>query len=193
MNLLLPTVVSDVTGVTGMKILKAMLAGEHNPPVLAQFRDHRWAQSEQTSAKSLQGNYRQEHLVALQQAVELYETYPAKVAAGDRMIEQHLASLEDRLGDPARPSAGNRPDLHPPLYRLTGVDLSRGVDVHTAFKVVAETGTDRSPWPTQIHFTSWLGLAPGNTTSGGKRLSGKTRRTWEPPKRSPPPPVNLPA
>ena len=189
MNLLLHNVVSDVTGVTGMKILKAILAGERDPQVLAQFRDHRCAQSEETIAKSLQGNYRQEHLFALQQAVELYETYQAKIAACDRMIEQQLASLEGKIDlatqpvpqptKPARMTTGNRPrfDLHTPLYRLTGVDLSRvsGVDVHTAFKVIAETGTDMSPWPTEKHFTSWLGLAPGNKISGGKRLSGKTK------------------
>jgi transposase len=189
MNLLLHNVVSDVTGVTGMQILKAILSGERDPHVLAKFRDRRCAQSEETIAKSLVGTYREEHLFTLKQAVELYEIYQERIAACDRKTEQHLASLEAKVDltttpvpkptKPARMTTGNRPqfDLHSHLYRITGVDLSRisGVDVHTGFKVIAETGTDMSPFPTEKHFTSWLGLAPGNKISGGKRLSGKTK------------------
>jgi transposase len=189
MNLLLANVVSDVTGVTGMKILKAILAGERDPKVLAQFRDHRCAHSKETIAKSLVGNYREEHLFALRQAVDLYEFYQAKIAECDRAIEAQLFRLDAAMSlsvhpvpkptKPARMTTGNRPqfDLHSHLYRITGVDLSRisGVDVHTAFKVISETGTEMSRFHTEKHFTSWLGLAPGNKISGGKQLSGKTK------------------
>lgn len=189
MNLLLHHVVSDVTGVTGMRILKAILAGERDPKVLAQFRDRRCSQSPETLAKSLVGNYREEHLFALKQAVELYEFYQAKIADCDRAIEAQLLQFDAAVDltaqpvpkptKPARLTTGNRPqfDLHSHLYRITGVDLSRisGVDVHTAFRVISEIGTDMSRFPTEKHFTSWLGLAPGNEISGGKRLSGKTK------------------
>lgn len=189
MNLLLHNAVSDVTGVTGMQILKAILSGERDPHVLAKFRDRRCAQSEETIAKSLVGTYREEHLFTLKQAVELYEIYQERIAACDRKTEQHLASLEAKVDltttpvpkptKPAPMTTGNRPqfDLPSHLYRITGVDLSRisGVDVHTGFKVIAETATDMNPFPTEKHFTSWLGLAPGNKISEGKRLSGKTK------------------
>lgn len=189
MNLLLANVVSDVTGITGMKILKAILSGERDPKALAKFRDRRCSQSQETIAKSLIGHYREEHLFALAQAVELYQTYQAKIAECDRAIERHMASLEAAVDlhvrptpkpvKPARMSSGNRPqlDLHSHLYRITGVDLSRisGVHVHTAFKVLSETGTDMKRWPTEKHFVSWMGLCAGNKVSGGKRLSGKTK------------------
>jgi transposase len=135
------------------------------------------------------GNYREEHLFALKQAVELYEFYQAKIADCDRAIEAQLLQFDAAVDltvqpvpkptKPARLTTGNRPqfDLHSHLYRITGVDLSRisGVDVHTAFKVISEIGTDMSRFPTEKHFTSWLGLAPGKEISGGKRLSGKTK------------------
>jgi transposase len=188
MNLLLHNVVTDVTGVTGMRIIKAILAGERDPLVLASFRDPRCKNSVETIARSLEGHYKEEHLFGLKQAVELYEFYQAKIADCDRQIEEQLAAFDDRSDGteaeaPPRSGKGkprgNEPsfDVQADLYRMTGVDLTLidGIDAYTALKVVSEVGTDMSHWKSPKQFASWLGLCPGNKVSGGKRLSGKTK------------------
>jgi transposase len=185
MNLLLHHVVADITGVTGLKIIHAILDGERNPHVLAALRDYRCKHSAAVIAKSLEGNYRAEHLFALRQAVTLYDTYQAQIAACDQQLEQYLASLTPVTTDPCptpakpRQRTGNplRFDAHAQLYRLTGVDLTRidGIDTTTALTVVSEVGTDMSRWRTVKHFTSWLGLCPGTKKSGGRVLSSKTK------------------
>jgi len=188
MNLLLHHVVTDITGVTGMTIIRAILAGERDPQVLAQYRDPRCKQSAEVIAKSLVGTYREEHLFALQQAVTLYDTYLAQIAACDRQIEQYLSSL-DRVTDdlpppPVKPRqrpTHNQPrfDARTYLYQLTGVDLTRidGIEAATALTLISEIGTDMRRWKTANHFVSWLGLCPGTRISGGKVLSSKTKPT----------------
>jgi len=186
MNLLLHNVVSDITGVTGMRIIKAILAGERNPLVLAGFRDPRCKNSVATIARSLEGHYKAEHLFSLRQAVELYEFYQAKIADCDHEIERQLAVFDDRSDGGQTPAprkgkpAGNGLDFDVLgyLYRMTGVDLTRieGIDAYTALKVIAEVGTDMSRWKSSKQFASWMGLCPGNKVSGGKKLSGKTNR-----------------
>src|SRR5215813_181267 len=104
MNLLLHNVVSDITGTTGMKILKAIIAGERNPQVLASHRDPHCRNSAETIAKSLVGNYREEHLFALQQAVELYEIYQSKISACEMAIARHLAAQSACTDEPPPPS-----------------------------------------------------------------------------------------
>ncbi len=185
MNMLLHLVVADITGVTGLKMIHAILDGERDVQVLARLRDYRCKQSEEVIAKSLQGNYRQEHLFALQQAVTLYETYQVQIAACDAQIEQYLATLpavtSDACSPPGKPRqrTGNpfHFDAHAQLYRLTGVDLTRidGIDTATALTVVSEIGTDMSHWKTVKHFTSWLGFCPGTKVSGRRVLSSKTK------------------
>ena len=185
MNVLLHVVVADITGVTGLKIIHAILDGERDPQVLASLRDYRCKHSTEVIARSLQGNYRQEHLFALQQAVTLYETYQAQIAACDQQIEQYLALVPPVTTEPCptpgkpRQRTGNpfHFDAHAQLYRLTGVDLTRidGIDAATALTVVSEIGTDMSRWKTVKHFTSWLGLCPGTKVSGGRVLSSKTK------------------
>jgi transposase len=185
MNLLLHHVVSDITGLTGMTIIRAILAGERDPKVLAQHRDPRCKHSTEVIAKSLVGNYRAEHLFALQQAVTLYEVYQAPIAACDRQIDQYLATLPPVASEPPpippkpRQRRGNpfQFDAHTQLYRMTGVDLTRidGIDTGTALTVLSEIGTDMSRWRTVKHFTSWLRLCPGTKVSGGKVLSSKTK------------------
>ncbi|MDQ5853274.1 MAG: IS110 family transposase [Chloroflexota bacterium] len=185
MNVLLHHVVADITGVTGLKIIHAILDGERDAQVLASLRDYRCKHSVEVIAKSLEGNYRQEHLFALQQAVTLYETYQAQIAACDQQLEQYLASCTPVTTEapptPAKPRqrTGNpfHFDAHTQLYRLTGVDLTRidGIDAATALTVVSEVGTDMGRWPTVKHFTSWLGLCPGTKKSGGRVLSSKTQ------------------
>jgi transposase len=176
MNLQLHNVVSDITGVTGMRIITAILAGERDTKVLSAMRDPRCKNSEATIARSLQGNYRQEHLFSLRQAVELYEFYQIKISDCDRQI---LAQLKDFDA-----SDGNDPDHKPPrsvgeaLQRMSGVDLAaiNGIDTNTALKIIAEVGIDMSRWKTAKHFASWLGLCPGAKISGGKVLSSATKQ-----------------
>src|ERR671933_963604 len=184
MNLVLHQVVADITGVTGMTIIRAILAGERDPQVLAQQRDYRCKHSVAEIAQSLAANYRAEHLFALQQAVTLYESYQVQIVACDQQIEQYLATFTpvtlEPPPTPAKPRqrTGNpfHIDAHTQLYRLTGVDLTRidGIDVATALTLVSEIGTDMGRWPTVKHFSSWLGLCPGTKKSGGKVLSSKT-------------------
>jgi transposase len=175
MNLQLHNVVTDITGVTGMGIIKAILSGERNPNTLAAMRDKRCKNSKETIARSLQGNYRPEHLFSLQQAVELYEFYLQKIADCDQQILAQLKHFDS--------SDGSDPDSKPPrsveeaLQRMSGVDLSgiNGISTNTALKVIAEIGIDMSRWKTEKHFTSWLGLCPGSKISGGKVLSSATK------------------
>ena len=168
MNLLLSNVVTDITGKTGMKIIKAILAGERNPKVLASMRDNRCKNSQETIARSLHGNYRSEHMFSLQQAVELYEFYQQKIADCDQKILEQLkecGALDS-----------NDPDIEPPssmeeaLQQMSGVDLSsiNGISTNTALKVIAEIGIDMSRWKTAKHFASWLGLCQVSKSVGGR-------------------------
>jgi len=190
MNLMLHTVVSDITGVTGMKILRAILRGERDPKKLAGYRDRRCKKDEDTIAKALEGHYREEHLFSLKQAVELFDIYQEKIAACDREIENILNQFDDKV-DPEqsqlapepkkRKPSRNEPkfDLRSHLYRISGVDLTRidGITAYGALTIISEIGVDMSHWKTVKHFTSWLGLCPGNKVSGGNRISGKTKPT----------------
>ena len=184
MNLKLAHVVSDITGLTGMGIIKAILKGERDPIELAKLRDPRCKNSEATVARALEGHYRQEHLFALRQAVELVEFYQKQIAACDCQIEACMQQFEDKSPETpltARPRRRRRGgvgfDARSYLYRVTGVDLTQidSIEANTALTVIGEIGLDMSRWPTEKHFGSWLGLAPGNKVSGGKRLSGRTK------------------
>jgi len=187
MNVKLQHVVSDLSGVTGLKIIRAILGGERDAQTLAQMRDSRCKHTVAEIAKSLEGSYRTEHLFALQQAVDLYDMYQRKIAECDVQLEAHLKSFDSRAEDtaPSQPASpphkaqGNAPrfDLRGELCRVLGVDLTEvdGVDAYTVAKVIGEIGTDMSAWPTVKHFTSWLGLCPGNKISGGRVLSSRTK------------------
>ncbi|HCF25820.1 MAG TPA: IS110 family transposase [Cyanobacteria bacterium UBA11049] len=191
MNLKLMNVLSDVTGQTGLRILRDILAGVRDSHQLAKHRDHRCRRSEEDIAKSLEGDYRSEHLFALGQAVELYDIYTEKLQACDIEIEQHLARFQPRidieqypLPPSTRPPAikpKNDPptDLRPALYQLAGVDLTQidGLNILSIQTILAEVGTDMSKWRTVKHFTSWLGLCPHNQKTGGKIIRTKTKKT----------------
>lgn len=187
MNLLLHNVVSDITGVTGMKIIKAILAGERDPRELARNRDERCKHTSTTIAKSLVGNYRDEHLFALRQAVDLYETYQGKIADCDQAIIKQLETHPD-ISDDGPPSS-NKPiqardrvrsgvDVRELLFKKSGVDLFAipGLAADTLLTLASEIGFDMTPWKTEKHFSSWLGLCPGTRRSGGKVLDAKTKR-----------------
>ena len=189
MNLQLHHVVSDVTGVTGMKIIRAIVNGQRDPQVLAGMRDVRCKASPDTVRAALVGNYQPEHVFALSQALALYDFYQARVEECDAQIERMLAELTaDRpCPEAPMPKAKHRTkqpneinfDVRPLMYQLAGVDLTQihGVGPYLALRLVAECGTDLSRWPTAKHFTSWLTLSPGCKISGGKVLSAHTRKT----------------
>ena len=184
MNVQLQHVIEDITGATGMRIIRAILSGERNPQHLAALRDPNCKNSAATIAKALEGDWREEHLFALEQAVELVDAYQAKIAACDERILTHLGTFNDRSGDgPSPHGPAPRKDRHDlsfdataELYRLTGIDLTlvSGLEANTVLKIISETGLDMSKWPSSKHFSSWLGLAPNNRVSGSKVISRRT-------------------
>jgi transposase len=183
MNLQLHNVISDITGVTGLAILDAILAGQRNPKTLAQLKDHRIKASARTIEKSLVGDYRPEHLFTLRQSLDCYRHYQRLIEACDREVQGLLGSFAAAgLPAPVRPSgpgAGRalRFDLRAELSRILGIDLTQvaGLNTPTVYTLFAELGADLSKFPTGKHFVSWLGLCPDNRISGGKVLSVKTR------------------
>jgi transposase len=189
MNVQLHHVVSDITGATGMKIMRDIIGGQRSPARLATHRDIRCKKSEETLTAALTGNYRDEHVFALKQAVELYEFYQGRIAECDREIEQALARLNQKKAcpDTALPKARHRKKQHnepdfavrEALYAHTGVDLTQihGFGPYTALRLIGECGADMSKWPTEKHFVSWLSLSPKNKISGGKVLSSRTGRS----------------
>lgn len=188
MNVLLHNVVSDITGLTGMTILKAIIGGERDPKRLAENRHENCRNSKETIAKSLEGNFREEHLFALKQALELYEIYQCKIAECEKAIVAQLAKQPD-VTDDERPDDGGKPvpssrrfrgdmDVREKMFKLSGVDLFSipGLGADTLLTLTSEVGVDMQPWKTVKHFTSWLSLCPGTKISGGKVLSKRTKR-----------------
>lgn len=188
MNLQLHHVIRDITGTTGMKIIRAIVEGERDPNKLAANRDPRCANSKETIIKSLVGNYREEHLFSLKQALELYDFYHKKIQECDIEIEKFINSCDNAI-EPKKIQLHSQPqaqktkkngysfDLHTVLHQKFGVDLTAipGIDSSTALTILSEIGSDLTPWKTSKHFASWLCLCPGNKVSGGKKLSGKSR------------------
>lgn len=188
MNVQLDNVISNIVGVTGQKIVRAILSGERDARALARLRDGRIRAREEEIVKSLQANWREEHLFSLKQAVNLYDSYQSSITECDEQLARvlgRIASYDKPPSDPPKPRGRGRPvkvlefDLRTALYRACGVDLTRieGIDVGTALKVIAEVGPDLSRFKTAKHFSSWLSLCPGTKISGGKVLSGASRRT----------------
>ena len=184
MNIQLANTISDIAGATGQKIVRAILAGERDGMALAKLKDSRIRASDEDIAKSLQGNWRSEHLFALKQAVDAFDFGVKQLLECDALIEAQLRVLQSCQGEPAkgkqRGRARNAPkfDLRTQLFQMCGVDLTRidGVDVTTALAVVSEVGSDMSRFASDKHFASWLGLCPGTKITGGKVMSGKTKR-----------------
>ena len=188
MNVQLANVISDLSGVTGQAIIKAILAGERDGWKLAALRDGRIRASEEEIARSLEGNWQEDLLFVLKQEQEGYEFRQQQIAACDQRLEEYLKQRADRSEGAAAPDEtrkhrrkkkrGNAPqfELREGLFRMTGVDLTRidGIDVMTAMMVVSEAGWDMSKWQTERHFVSWLRLCPDNRISGD-RVIGKGR------------------
>ncbi len=186
MNVQLANVISDIVGETGQKIVRGILAGERDGRVLAKLKNARIRASEEDIVKSLQGNWRDEHLFALKQAMALYDVYGTQLTECDAKLESMLSALtgeDEREPDKGRRMAQSRNapkfDARTYLFRLCGVDLTRinGINPTTALKVISEVGPDMSRFKSAKHFASWLGLCPGTKISGGKVLSGASKRT----------------
>jgi transposase len=189
MNVQLSNVLSDLSGISGMTIVGAILSGVRDRWELAALVQPEVKASPEQSAQSLEGNWREELLFVLGQEVELYRFYQSKIGDCDRQLCTHLESFGSRVDVEAQPlgpkpkgkkGSKNAPqfDLRSELYRITGIDWAQinGVDVLTAQTVLAEAGTDLSAFPTEKQFTSWLGLGPTNQKSGGKILNRRTRK-----------------
>ena len=191
MNVQLAHVLSDVTGETGQKVLRAIVAGERDPRQLAQLRHPRCHASEDEIVKALTGTWRPEHLFTLKQSLELFDFYTQQLAACDTELEHQFAALSPRWDAPAelpplpkvKLPAGhkNRPafDARAEIFRLTGVDLCAitGLSASLVLTILTETGTDMTKFPNEKHFSSWLGLAPRHEISGGKILRNSTLKT----------------
>ncbi len=187
MNLQLHQVISDITGLTGMTIIRAIVGGERNPLSLASLKDPRIKSSTTEIAKALTGDWREEHLFVLKQELMLYDTYQVQITQCDQQIELCLANFETKASDQAPPRKGKKRkkpkghepefDLHGHLYRISGVDFTRidGLDVLTVQTILSEVGLDASRFASVKHFTSWLGLCPGTKITGGKLKSSQTR------------------
>lgn len=190
MNIRLHQVISQITGVSGMRIIKAILAGKRSPKHLADLCEKQILNKKREIVElSLEGIYKREHLFALRQAVEAYEFYDRQIATCDAEIGKILKEINDQLPPPentstlhkAKPTRHNAPDienLHPMLVTLTGgkdLAIISGLSDLSFLKVIAEIGTDINRWPTVKHFTAWLGLAP-NSHRSGKMIKRKTNR-----------------
>jgi transposase len=185
MNVQVHHVLSDLTSKTGMAIVRDIVAGQHDPEVLAQHRDTRCHASKEVIIEALRGHYKPEHLFSLGQALSLYDVFSQHIRACDDRIETVLTTLAKHFPDPGTPKqrAKFRPvgnqiaiDIRNPLQRiLSGVDIQTivGIGPLTALNILSETGYDMSRWPTEKHFTSWLNFAPGTHISGGRRLSSR--------------------
>ena len=204
MNLQLNHVVSDITGVTGMNIIQAIISGKQSPSILAKYRDYRCKKEEKEIAKALDGNYRQEHLLALKHALAAYDFFHQQALECEEAIEQILKKREEAQSKKNTPAPKSSPPEHllskngrgiqkktkynlspyhfkaeDSLEKILHVNLTDipWLDMNVIIKIIAEIGLDMSKWPSAKHFASWLGLCPGNKISGGKILSGRTKPT----------------
>jgi transposase len=188
MNLQIHNVISDLTGVTGLAILDAILAGERDPQKLAALKDHRIKASRDLIARSLQGDWRPEHLFVVQQALSTWRHYQNLIDQCDQQIQQTLATFDRKTDLPPLPPSRlqhkkpqrNEPhfDARTELHRLSGVDLTQvpGIQINTSLVLFTELGPDFvSRFPTAKCFASWLGLCPDNRITGGRIISVKTR------------------
>jgi transposase len=199
MNIQLANVISDLSGWTGQRIVRAILAGERDPQTLAGLSHPGIHATRDAIAKSLEGTWQPDLLFVLQQEVTMYDAYEQRIAECDQELERHLKRFTDKTPDtapasqspaPAPPGARVRVkrrrkagshtpqfDLGHELQRITGVDLTQidGIDVGGAETVISEAGLEMTRWHTEAHFASWLGLCPDNRITGGKVRRRGTR------------------
>lgn len=189
MNIQLPEVLSDVTGQTGMAILRAIVQGERRAEVLAKLRHPGCKKSEHDIIQALTGTWRDEHVFVLQQSIDLYDYYTSKIVECDARIDRQFSTMKPRFeveGEPPAPpkarakkgsKSKNKPSYNARahLLRILGVDIVEvtGISESIAQTVISEIGTDMSRFPSSKHFCSWLHLAPHNDISGGKVLRSR--------------------
>lgn len=174
MNIQLHKAISDISGVTGLKIIQAIVDGERDPNKLAAMRNNRIRNDENTIAASLKGNYRKEHLFTLKQELNLYKYYRQLIEDCEQEINRYIN--EHNGGDN---SGGNKQfNLKEELSKTAGVDLTKvpGLDTLSVEVLISEVGVNPNIWPSEKHFASWLGLSPANKITGGKILSSRTRK-----------------
>jgi transposase len=184
MNVQLNHVLSDITGESGMAILEAILAGHRDPVAMAALANKRVRSSQEQIARALVGDYRPEHLFALQTAYDLYQAYQAKIQQCDDRLVQELEKLPDRVDlntKPLPPAAEKKQideALRTGLYLKFGVDITaiEGIGTRVGLAMLTEVGPDLSAFASEKHFCSWLGLCPDNRISGGRVLNSRTRR-----------------
>lgn len=197
MNLRLDNVLEDISGATGMAIIRSIISGERDPKALASHRDKRCKKSLQEIEDSLNGFYQEDHLFALERAVRQYDFHLAEVDKCDVMIQAKLSEFSNHKNhiepkeDTVKKGAKRGPkrkspkktheftfDLGKEISRITGADLTQlpGIGVSTALTLVAEVGLDMSLWKSEKEFVSWLGLAPNNRISGGKILGKRSKK-----------------
>lgn len=196
MNIRLDQAVSDPTGDTGLRILRAIVAGERDPHQLAALRHPQCRKSVAEIAQALTGTWREEHLFVLKQALELYDFYTRQIEACDAEIERTYSAVRPDWPDPAPddqdPLPPNKRGSHSKnlpkdspvhvrqhLRRITGIDLTAvdGLSLDLAQKIISEIGTDMRQFPTEKHFCSWLRLAPNNQITGGKIIRSSTGKS----------------
>jgi transposase len=192
MNVQLSQALSDVTGETGLRIIRAIVAGERDPQQLAALRDRNCKKSVEEISKALTGTWRAEYIFIIQQALELYDFYTQQLEACDTEIEHMYALTRPDWGREAvkplpqkkrnshsKNAPQNREVIRQHLQRISGVDLSvvDGFGVSLAQTIIMEVGTDMSKFPSEKHFCSWLGLAPKHEISGAKVLKNRTLKT----------------
>ena len=187
MNIKLGHVISDISGETGSSIINAIIKGERDPRVLALHRNFRCKASLETIMKSLEGNWRQEHLFSLKVAWNLYSTIHEEISNCEQEMQKLLEKFEKKKLDVVPKSKGvskknyNRSpycfDMRSMLHSWSGVDLCEipGISDNIAARILFEIGIDMGKWKSSKHFASWLAVCPGNKISGGKRLSGRTK------------------
>ncbi len=189
MNIKITNVISDITGQTGMNIIRSITEGHTDAEYLLQFRDKRCKASAEVIKKSLEGKYTEQNIFVLKQEVEIYNFYNKQIIECDKEIEKVTQSFPDKIdGDtPQTPKKkGKRDsnknamnyDISDQLYKKIGVDLTEvdGLGTVTIQTIVSEIGTDVSKWKTSKHFSNWLGLCPSNEKSGGKVIRNKTKK-----------------
>lgn len=185
MNIQLHKVISDITGVTGMRIIKAIIAGERNSNRLAELSDRRIKNDRSTIAKALTGDYREEHLFTLKQEYEAYTFFQEQIKECDKSMENYYKTLETRSNEnkqcsKVKRSAGNKPNFaaHEELYRITGMDFTKvpGLNTSNIQTILSEVGLNANKWPSEKHFTSWLGLCPFNRITGERVIRSGIRK-----------------
>lgn len=179
MNIQLHKVISDITGITGMKIIRSILAGERDPVKLAQMKNNHIRKSVETIAKALEGTYQSDQLFCLKQEVEQYEYLCKKIEECDDEIYKTLDEMNgEKDGHGSMDKKVTKKDIKAKLQRICNVDLTLidGLDVAGIETIISEVGTDMSKWPSEKHFVSWLGLCPNNKISGGQVLGRKSKK-----------------